>query len=69
MYFPASTFRKWCSEKRVPYSDVMLEVEKTGVLLGTKKKRLGSGHAGSSAAPAVMCHEFDAGLLALDNNE
>ena len=69
VYFPASTFRKWCSEKRVPYSDVMLEVEKTGVLLGTKKKRLGTGHAGSSAAPAVMCHEFDAGLLALDNNE
>jgi len=68
VYFPASTFRKWCSEKRVPYSDVMLEVEKTGVLLGTKKKRLGSGHAGSSTAPSVMCHEFDAGLLTLDNN-
>ena len=38
VYFPASTFRKWCSEKRVPYSDVMLEVEKTGCYLVQKRR-------------------------------
>ncbi len=63
VYFNATHFRKWCSQKRIPYSDVMDKAKNENVLLSTKKKRLGTGHIGNSSAPGVMANEFDASKL------
>jgi hypothetical protein len=52
---------------RVPYADVIIEAEKRGVLLSTKKKRLGTGSEIQSASVGVNCHEFDSSLLMLDD--
>lgn len=67
LYFAVTHFRSWCARMRVPYADVIIEAEKRGVLLSTKKKRLGTGSEIQSASVGVNCHEFDSSLLMLDD--